>query len=416
MSDLAATATPVDPALGEFVEAIAAAAADGTLAAITLSQPVAKGTPKQTVRPVTIASERRFQWTDHARQQTHRNLTAEETVAELTRLLPAVFRNAHGFTADADLTLRVTKKGAVTIGRSKPSKGAAAVGTGHDRERTRILPEGEPVPFLVAAGLMLDDGRVPKAKQAKFRQLNRFCELVDDIVADLPAESVQPLRVVEFGSGHSHLAFAVRHLLVERHKRKVAIEAIDRHAAVIESARQRAATLGITDMTLTHASIEEVTLGEVDLAIWLHACDTATDAALRKSVEAHARVILAVPCCQHEINAALPSGSDAGDDPLTAFGLLKERYAALATDALRANWLQRQGYRTQVVEFIDLEHTAKNVLIRAVRRSQPLPAEQVAKLERAAAELEQRLGLTTWSLGPAAGQRRPETDSDRGSA
>ena len=404
MTDPAPPDSTTDPALGEFVEAIAAAAHEGTLVAITLSQPVAKATPKQTVRPVEIAGEPRFQWTDHARQQTHRNLTAAETAAEVARLLPSVFRNAHGFTTEADLTLRVTKKGAVNLGRSKPSKGEAA--TGHDRERTRILPEGEPIPFLVAAGLMLDDGRVPKAKQAKFRQLNRFCELVDDIVADLPAadesDAARPVRVVEFGSGHSHLAFAVRHLLVERHGCSVAIEAIDRHAAVIESARKRADSLGITDMTLTHASIEEVTLGEVDLAIWLHACDTATDAALQKSVDAKARVILAVPCCQHEINAALPLGNTPGEDPLTAFGLLKERYAALATDALRANWLQRQGYRTQVVEFIDLEHTAKNVLIRAVRRSQPLPAEQIAKLQQAAADLEQRLGLASWSLGPAA--------------
>ena len=160
-------------------------------------------------------------------------------------------------------------------------------------------------------------------------------------------------------------------------------------------AEQQAKHLRLKGLNFERATIAEITLRPpVDLAIWLHACDTATDDAIYKSVQAQARVILAVPCCQHEVNKAMLPG----DDLLAAHGLHRERYAAMATDALRANWLERHGYKTQVVEFIDLEHTAKNVLLRAVRRDQPLPADQIAKLEQQADALKSRLGIESWHL------------------
>ena len=391
----------------EFLAVVSDAVAAEELIALTLSQPIkaAAVPPKQTVRPIEVSGERLYQWTAVERQQTHRNLAATATEDELARLLGRSYRNAHAFTTTADLTLRITKKGQATFGRAKPSKTAQS--TTHDKPRRRLLPEGDPVPFLVAAGLMLDDGRVPKAKQAKFRQLNRFLELVDDVVGELPSDAERagrPLRVVEFGSGKSHLAFAVRHLLADVRGLAVEIEAIDRDAGVIASATERAERLGVGGMTFRTAAIDEVELSRpVDLAIWLHACDTATDDALWKSVQAEASVILAVPCCQHEINAAMrPAG-----DLLASHGLLRERYAALATDALRANWLERHGYRTQVVEFIDLEHTAKNVLLRAVRRRQPLADEKRVVLEQDAATLRSRLGIDDWHLERLSSESRP---------
>ena len=383
-------------AAAEFVDRVAAALADESFLALTLSQPTGDGA-KQSVRPVTIGGQPRYQWTTHTRQQTHANRTAEETIAAVREALPS-YRGGHLFTTAADWVLMRGRKGD-TLRRAKPSKRPAA--TDHDRSKRRLLPEGEPLPFLVAAGLMTADGRIPKAKRAKYRQLNRFLELIDDIVPHLPDETARdgrPLHVVEFGSGQSHLSLAVRHLLADRHGQTVAIRAIDRDPGVIATARQRAGELGIDDITFEAAAIAEVELTPpVDLAIWLHACDTATDDALAKSVAAEAAVVLAVPCCQHEIAAAMRADAD----PLAAHGLLKERYAALATDALRANWLERHGYRTTVAEFVDFEHTAKNVLLRALRRTQPLSEDRIVALRREADDVKSRLGIAGWHLEPA---------------
>jgi SAM-dependent methyltransferase len=234
---------------------------------------------------------------------------------------------------------------------------------GHDRRKRRLLEEGRPVPFLVELGVMTPDGQVRKSRYAKFRQVSRFLELVEDVVPALPAAGA--LRIVDFGCGKSYLTFALHHLLTELHGREVDIVGLDRNEDVVSACSALAGRSGSEGLRFETGDIAGYRAeGPVDLVVSLHACDTASDDALAQAIRWEARVILAVPCCHME--AARQISSDALA-PLLRHGLAKERFAALVTDTLRAQLLELEGYRTQLVEFVDLEHTAKNVLIRATR-------------------------------------------------
>jgi len=205
---------------------------------------------------------------------------------------------------------------------------------------------------------------VLKSRYDKFRQVNRFLELVDDVVPALPAEG--PLRIVDFGCGRSYLTFALHHLLTELRGREVELVGIDLKADVVADCVALAERLGSRGLRFEQGDIAGFDAGgDVDLVVSLHACDTATDEALAQAVRWRAAVILAVPCCHQEALRQLQPPADLG--PLLRHGLMRERFASLATDGLRAQLLELAGYRTQLVEFVDLEHTPKNVLIRATR-------------------------------------------------
>ena len=231
---------------------------------------------------------------------------------------------------------------------------------------------------------MTPDGAVRKSRYDKFRQVNRFLELVDDVVPSLRAEGT--LRVVDFGCGKSYLTFAIHHLLTELHGRDVEIVGLDLKEDVISACSSLAARSGSAGLRFEQGEIAAFEAGDkVDLVVSLHACDTATDEALAQAVRWQADAILAVPCCQKEAYGQIESSLLA---PLLRHGLAKERFAALVTDTLRAQLLELQGYRTQLVEFVPLEHTAKNVLIRAVR-STPAGAD----VRRSYEELRDSLGV-----------------------
>ena len=258
---------------------------------------------------------------------------------------------------------------------------------------------------------MTAEGRVKSAMTHKFRQINRFLELVDDIVPSLPAG--RELRIVDFGCGKSYLTFALHHLLTNIHGRQVRIIGLDRKADVIRHCTEIAGRLDCRGLEFREGDIVAHHEDEpVDLAVSLHACDTATDDALAQALRWQTRVILAVPCCQHELAKTIDSRDLA---PLLRHGILHERFAALATDALRSLVLEICGYATQVVEFIDLEHTAKNLLIRAVRREQTDPALLTARLTEYQS-LKRNLGIETpnleRALGPARFEPAPEPGRD----
>jgi SAM-dependent methyltransferase len=231
---------------------------------------------------------------------------------------------------------------------------------------------------------MTPDGRVRKSRYDKFRQVNRFLELVDDVVPALRTQGT--LRIVDFGCGKSYLTFAIHHLLTELRGRAVEIVGLDVKDDVIASCSALAARTGASGLRFERGEIAAFDAGGlVDLVVALHACDTATDEALAQAVRWDADAILAVPCCQKEAYRQLESPLLA---PLLRHGLAKERFAALVTDTLRAQLLELAGYEAQLVEFIDLEHTAKNVLIRAVKGKRP-----GADARRAYEELRDALGL-----------------------
>jgi Methyltransferase domain len=328
---------------------------DEGLSRAVLSKP-RRGSPysKVTVRPVLVDEELRYQFEyRQGDRATHANLLPLEAETELVGLIHRDFRQALLQTPAHDYQVLDGEKVLRRPPTAKPS------GLEHDRRKRRLLEEGRPVPFLVELGVMTPEGKVRARRYDKFRQVNRFLELVDDV---LPR---RPLRIVDFGSGKSYLTFALYHLLAVERGLDVDVIGLDLKEDVIERCRSLAARLGYERLRFEIGDIALFEGEPADVVVSLHACDTATDAALERAVRWQTEVILAVPCCQHELNAQLRAD---GLAPLLGHGILRERFAALATDAARAQLLEAVGYDAEVVEFVDLEHTAKNVLIRAVRK------------------------------------------------
>jgi SAM-dependent methyltransferase len=349
-----------------------------SLTRAVLSKPRDRTLPtKVTVDPVDLRGETAFRFTSQLPDRaTHENLVADAARERLGVLL-SDYRQGLLQTPEADWQVLGEK-----VLRRPPTRAAAS--RAHDRQKEYLLPEGTPVPFLVELGVMTPDGTVRKSRYDKFRQVNRFLELVDDVVSSLKPTGT--LRVVDFGCGKSYLTFAIHHLLTEVRGRDVEITGLDLKADVIEACSTFARRAGLSGLSFEQGDIASFEAGGgVDLVVSLHACDTATDEALAQAVRWQADAILAVPCCQKEAYGQLESSLLA---PLLRHGLAKERFAALVTDTLRAQLLELNGYRAQLVELVPLEHTQKNVLIRAVRGA---PAGEEA--QRSYEELRDSLGL-----------------------
>lgn len=317
---------------------------------------------KVTVKPVELKNKLHYQFAYYSGTKvTHQNVPAEEAEAVMTKLMEETFRQAIICTPEADYQVLVSKKYKVSILTKSPTKTQSDMS--HNRKKTYVLEEGIPVPFLVELGIMNDEGKVFARKYDKFKQINRFLEMVEDVLPHLPDD--RPLTIVDFGCGKSYLTFALYHYLAVTVRRSLKIVGLDLKADVIEHCSLLAKKLNYSQLQFLVGDIADYDeLEQVDMVVTLHACDTATDAALEKAVRWGASVILSVPCCQHELFSQVKSPVM---DPLLSHGILKERFSALATDAIRAKLLDIMGYRTQLLEFIDMEHTPKNILIRAVK-------------------------------------------------
>ncbi|MUG66956.1 methyltransferase [Paenibacillus campinasensis] len=319
---------------------------------------------KVTVKPVELKNKLHYQFAYYsANKVTHQNVASEEAESLLIDMFENIFRQAVIFTPDADYQVLISKKYKVSILTKSPTKSKPDLA--HNRKKTYILEEGKPVPFLVELGIMNEDGKVFARRYDKFKQINRFLEMVEDVLPHLPED--RPLTIVDFGCGKSYLTFALYHYLAIQSRRTLNVVGLDLKADVIEHCSLLAKKLNYDNLQFLVGDIAEYDeLEQVDMVVTLHACDTATDAALEKAVRWGASVILSVPCCQHELFQQVNSPVM---EPLLSHGILKERFSALATDAIRAKLLDLMGYKTQLLEFIDMEHTPKNILIRAVTGS-----------------------------------------------
>ena len=335
-----------------------------------ISNPREKGgIVKVKIRPLELKGQLVFQFESFtAKQAFHKNLDRDAAVQELSGCA-GEFRQMQIETADAEYTVLISKKGKATIKRKQRREKAQAADLSHNRQKRYILEEGKFVPFLRDLGVMTEEGKIVRSRTDKFRQINRFLEFIEDILPQLDRD--RELTILDFGCGKSYLTFAMYYYLHELKGYDIRIVGLDLKEDVIWHCGRLAEQYGYDKLTFLTGDIADYDgVDQVDMVVTLHACDTATDYALAKAVGWNAKVILSVPCCQHELNAQFSGGS--GDGllaPVMDYGLLRERFAALVTDGLRAKYLERAGYETQVLEFIDMEHTPKNILLRAVKRN-----------------------------------------------
>ena len=330
-------------------------------------------TQKVKIRPVLIREELLFQETAYRGTQAfHENFTAEQLTDRICTALQEQFRQGEFSAKTLQATALVSKKGKLTLKVKNSGKAPQTAASeeeelqalAHNRTKHYILEEGKPVDFLVGLGVQTPDGRVTRARFDKFRQINRYLEFIEDVIDELPKD--RTIRIIDFGCGKSYLTFAMYYYLHELQHRDIQVTGLDLKTDVIKHCNELAEKLGYDRLKFERGDISTYEGTDVaDMVVTLHACDLATDYALDK-VKWGARVILAVPCCQHELNRQIKCDPL---KPVLKYGIIKERVAALLTDALRANLLEQQGYETQILEFIDMEHTPKNLLIRAVKKN-----------------------------------------------
>ena len=331
--------------------------------AAVLSAPRDKsGVEKVKVRPLLKRGKLVFQLESFCnRQAFHENLSAEGAADRIFEYMQNM-KQMQMETKQWNYTVLVSKKGKLTIKRKAQKNPNKQADMNHNRKKQYILEEGTMVPFLRDLGVMTEEGKIVRTKFDKFRQINRFLEFIEDILPQL--DKGREVTILDFGCGKSYLTFAMYYYLHELKQYDIRIIGLDLKTEVIRHCNELSKKYGYEKLTFLEGDIADYEgVDRVDMVVTLHACDTATDYALAKAVGWHAKVILSVPCCQHEIN-----GQIANDvlKPILKHGLLKERFSAIVTDALRAEYLEREGYEVQVLEFIDMEHTPKNILIRAI--------------------------------------------------
>lgn len=325
---------------------------------------------KVKIRPVMLKNELMFQETLYQGTKVfHENYQDLEIIPRIGKYLLWNFKQCEIEHTNMKAVVLVSKRGKMTVRKKNaPKAGAvpqrAEISLAHNRVKKYILEEGKVVPFLVDLGIQGRDGRIIRSKYDKYKQINRFLEFIEDILPALPAD--REVQIVDFGCGKSYLTFAIYYYLHELMGMDVAITGLDLKQDVIERCNEMSHRYGYRKLRFIMGDIAEYEgLTSADMVVTLHACDTATDYALNKAVKWGAKVILSVPCCQHEVNKQIACKEL---QPILQYGIIKERMSALITDALRADILKAQGYETDLLEFIDMEHTPKNILIRAVKR------------------------------------------------
>lgn len=349
------------------------------------------GVNKIHIRPILLKEKVLFQAASYTEKQVfHENLTKEETINKIIALMEE-YKQCEIDHEDKIITCLISKKGKVTIKvKNNVHKGEKSASKtellSHNRRKKYLIPEGVSVPFLIDLGVMTEDGKIHDKMYDKYRQINRFLEFVEDILPALPKD--REVTIIDFGCGKSYLTFAMYYYLNKLNGINVQMIGLDLKEDVIDKCNKLAVKYGYDKLRFLVGDIKDYEgVDKVDMVVTLHACDTATDYALYKAVTWDASVILSVPCCQHEMNKQL-NGTYKDTDlaALMSYGIIRERVAALFTDAVRAEVLRDCGFDVQLLEFIDMEHTPKNILIRAVREKKKIEIKPNKKTYRDAIE------------------------------
>ena len=302
----------------------------------------------------------------------HSNLTVEESIQKISTIIENFYQYVV-FTTEADIQIIRGKK---DFNMKSTCNQKEICSLEHNKIKKYILEEGAPIPFLIRLGIMGEDGKVFKKSYDKFRQINKYLEFIDETIKELKNKKYidTHIKAVDFGCGKSYLTFALHYYLKNIQNMTFEVIGLDLKKDVIEHCNQIAKDLNMENIEFLTGDIKDFNkLKNVDLIFSLHACNNATDYSLLKGLELDAKAILAVPCCQHEFNQKMSQNKKseffAFENPIGKHGILLEKFASLATDALRAQALELCGYKTQVMEFIDMEHTPKNILIRGIKEN-----------------------------------------------
>lgn len=332
---------------------------------VIISKPAGKTAPYRKI--VIEKKESYYQASAYTEKQVfHENIQPEALAKYLCDTTVGVYGQVNAWDGTNEHMLLVSKKGKVTY-RMKRAGNEGDTGdkhSSHNRKKQYLLEEGRSIAPLIDMGIFTPEGKIVKSMYDKYRQINRFLEIIDDSIREYSGER---LNIIDFGCGKSYLTFILYYYFTEIKKREVRIVGLDLKEDVIRKCNGAAEKYGyhglrfeLGDINGYHADFP------VDMVVTLHACDTATDFALFNAIQWRAKMIFSVPCCQHELNRQIQSEDFS---LMTRYGIIKERFSALATDAIRGNLLEYCGYKTQLLEFIDFAHTPKNILIRATAKN-----------------------------------------------
>jgi hypothetical protein len=364
----------------KVAEAIRGVINPDMLQSATISAPVKKGDVfKIKIRPIVLKGERCFQLSKYIDTKVvHENCTVEEVINRIVEIMHTGFKQCV-IAADNHLTVLMNKKGEFKLTGIKQNTNADTGTAAHNEAKNYILKEGQYVEWMYKLGLMDKNGIVLSHKQKKFRQINRFLEMLRDVESNIPNNSV----IVDMGCGKSYLTFAMYHYFNIIKQKNITIKGFDLKADVVSYCNGLTDKLGFDGIRFYAEDIADIDNidGKIAMIITLHACDTATDIALYHGIRWGCKVIMSVPCCQHEL---YPQLENQRLDIILKHGILRERFASVMTDAIRAKILELKGYKTSVMEFIDMEHTPKNIMIRAVKGGNGLSKTdaEIVELER----------------------------------
>lgn len=320
---------------------------------------------KVVMRPVTIKGEYMYQAEFFFENKvTHRNIPYFDGIDFASDLITRCFKQTNILTETDDIQILAAKPDnpRITIRSSAHRSGSLS----HDRKKHYIIEEGIPCDFLIHLGVMSTDGKIYRKHYSKFRQINRFLEIADNCFDDLPGSGT--LRIIDFGCGKSYLTFALYHYLHEIKKRRVEITGLDLKEYVINFCNKISQDLGYNHLKFMTGDIADYKSDGADMVVTLHACDTATDFALINAVKWNSKVILSVPCCQHELFSQIRNEIN---EPMLKHGIIRDKFTELLTDGLRGLKLESMGYSVNMLEFTSLEHTSKNIMIKAVKTGSP---------------------------------------------
>lgn len=297
------------------------------------------------------------------KQVFHENIKINEISDKVSELIFGNYKQMTAWSNNEIFDLKISKKGKIFLGKKK-NDNSKIVAKGHNKEKNYILKEGMIIEPLIDLGVFTKEGKVVNSKYDKYKQINRFIEIIDD---EIKKNNYKELTILDFGCGKSYLTFVLYYYFVKIKNINVKMIGLDLKEDVIKKCNDIAKRYNYENLHFELGDINGFKYNnKVDMVITLHACDTATDYALYNAIKWNSKMIFSVPCCQHEFNSQMKANELS---ILTKYGIVQERVAALMTDSVRANLLECVGYKTQLLEFIDIAHSPKNILIRAFKNN-----------------------------------------------